>query len=76
MGMALDGPLASDETFTEQGVQFVIDKKLFEDAKPISVDFIESAMGQGFLLKSALSADKGDDCCASSEGGCGSGCSA
>lgn len=72
--MALDGPLASDETFTEQGVQFVIDKKLFEDAKPISIDFIESAMGQGFLLKSALS--KSDDCCASSDGGCGSGCSA
>ncbi len=70
--MALDGPLASDETFTEQGVKFVIDKKLFEDAKPISIDFIESAMGAGFILKSGIS---GGDCCASSAGGCGSGCS-
>lgn len=73
--MALDGPLASDETFTEQGVTFVIDKQLFQDAKPINIDFIESAMGAGFLLKSALSANRGDSCCASSEGGCGSGCS-
>lgn len=73
--MALDGPLASDETFTEQGVNFVIDKKLFEDAKPISIDFIESAMGAGFLLKSGLTAGDGGDCCASSAGGCGSGCS-
>jgi len=75
LGMALDGPLASDEIFTEQGVKFVIDKKLFEDAKPISIDFIESAMGAGFLLKSALNAGAGGDCCASSSGGCGSGCS-
>ena len=72
--MALDGPSASDETFTEQGVKFVIDKNLYEDAKPISIDFIESAMGAGFLLKSALSGKGGDSCCASSEGGCGSGC--
>ena len=73
--MALDGPLASDETFTEQGVTFVVDKKLLEDAKPISIDFIESAMGSGFLLKSGLKAAEGDDCCSSSAGGCGSGCS-
>ncbi|MBP1749940.1 MAG: putative cytosolic protein [Deltaproteobacteria bacterium] len=73
--MALDGPLASDEIFTEQGVEFVIDKKLFEDAKPISIDFIESAMGAGFLLKSGLSASGDDGCCSSSAGGCGSGCS-
>jgi len=74
--MALDGPLASDEVFTEQGVQFVIDKKLFEDAKPISIDFVESAMGAGFLMKSGLQAEGDGDCCSSSAGGCGSGCSA
>ncbi len=74
MGMALDGPLASDETFTEKGVKFIIDKGLYEEAKPISIDFVESPMGSGFLLKSALSG-KGGDCCASSSGGCGSGCS-
>ena len=73
MGMALDGPLASDETFTEKGVSFVIDKGLYEEAKPISIDFVESAMGSGFLLKSALSG-RGGECCSSGSGGCGSGC--
>jgi len=73
--MALDGPKESDEIFTEQGVKFVIDKGLLEEAKPINIDFIESAMGAGFMLKSALSDRKGDDCCATSSGGCGSGCS-
>ncbi len=75
MGMALDGPLTSDETFMEKGVKFIIDKELYEEAKPISVDFVESPMGAGFLLKSSLSAKGGGDCCASSAGGCGSGCS-
>ena len=71
--MALDGPLDSDEIFTEQGVTFIVDKGLLEEAKPISIDFIESATGSGFLLKSALSAGQGGDCCATSSGGCGSG---
>ena len=73
--MALDGPQENDEVFTQQGVKFVIDKGLFEEAKPINIDFIESAMGAGFMLKSALTAKQGDSCCATSSGGCGSGCS-
>lgn len=73
--MALDGPQENDEVFTQQGVKFVIDKGLFEEAKPINIDFIESAMGAGFMLTSPISAKKGDSCCATSAGGCGSGCS-
>ncbi|MDD3846114.1 MAG: hypothetical protein PHC90_07085 [Syntrophorhabdaceae bacterium] len=75
MGMALDGPLSGDETFVEKGVKFIIDKELYEEAKPINIDFIESATGAGFLLKSALSAKNSGDCCSTSAGGCGSGCS-
>lgn len=73
--MALDGPQENDEVFTQQGVKFVIDKGLLEEAKPINIDFIESAMGAGFMLKSALKEKQGDSCCATSSGGCGSGCS-
>ncbi len=62
--MALDGPQDNDETFNEKGVTFLINKELYDDVKPISVDFVESAMGAGFSLKSALS-ERG--------GGCGSG---
>lgn len=63
--MALDGPLDSDEVFTEHGVRFIVDKGLFEEVKPISVDFVQSAMGEGFMLRSALSAKN--------DGGCGGG---
>jgi Fe-S cluster assembly iron-binding protein IscA len=62
--MALDEPQASDVTYTEHGVTFAIEKGLFEEVKPIRVDFVESAQGSGFQLSSSLA--KGD--------GCGSSC--
>ena len=62
--MALDEPRENDETFSEKGITFLVDKVLFEDVKPISVDFVESEMGAGFMVKSALS-DR--------NAGCGSG---
>ncbi len=63
--MALDEPQENDETFNEKGVTFLINKELYNDVKPISVDFVESALGAGFSVKSALSERAG--------GGCGSG---
>ncbi len=62
--MALDESKENDEVFNEKGITFVIEKKLFEEAKPISIDFVQSPMGAGFAIKSELS--KG--------GGCGSSC--
>jgi Fe-S cluster assembly iron-binding protein IscA len=64
--MALDEPKIEDEVFDEKGTKFVIDKDLLNQAKPINVDFIETARGSGFKLTSALVAP---------EGGCGSSCS-
>ncbi len=62
--MALDEPRENDETFNEKGITFLVEKALFDDVKPISIDFVESAMGAGFMVKSALS-DR--------NAGCGSG---
>jgi Fe-S cluster assembly iron-binding protein IscA len=62
--MALDGPQENDETLNEKGVTFLVNKELFDKVKPISIDFIESAMGAGFMVQSALS---------NKDGGCGSG---
>jgi iron-sulfur cluster assembly protein len=62
--MALDEPQETDVTYTEDGVTFTIEKDLFEKAKPIRVDFIESAQGSGFQLASSLVTG----------GGCGSSC--
>jgi Fe-S cluster assembly iron-binding protein IscA len=62
--MALDESQANDETFNEKGITFLVNKELFDDVKPISIDFVESEMGAGFSVKSALS---------SKNEGCGSG---
>lgn len=59
--MALDEPQQNDMTFTEQGITFAIDKDLFEEAKPIRVDFIETPGGSGFHLSSNL--PTGGGCC-------------
>ncbi len=59
--MALDEPKENDVTLTEQGITFVIEKGLFEEAKPIHVDFVESPNGSGFSLTSNLPASGG--CC-------------
>ena len=53
--MALDEPHGNDETFTEKGIVFLVDKGLFEDVKPISIDFVQTERGAGFAIKSQLS---------------------
>ena len=63
--MALDEPQEKDMTFTDKGVTFAVEKALFEKAKPIRVDFIESAKGSGFKLTSSLAT--GDGCADSCE---------
>ena len=59
--MALDEPQENDLTFTDQGITFAVEKDLFEKAKPIRVDFVESLDGSGFQLKSNL--PSGGACC-------------
>lgn len=52
--MALDEPKEDDQVFTERGVTFLIEKALFDRAKPISIDYVLNAMGGGYMLKSEL----------------------
>jgi Fe-S cluster assembly iron-binding protein IscA len=59
--MAMDEPQESDVTFTDQNITFAIDRDLFEKAKPIRVDFVESVNGSGFELTSSL--PKAGGCC-------------
>ncbi len=64
LGMAQDEPQEKDMTFTYRGITFAIDKDLFEEAKPICVDFRESAGGSDFKISSSLAtgAGCGDSC--------------
>jgi iron-sulfur cluster assembly protein len=61
--MALDEPNDSDQVFETGGFTFLIEKQLLEDAKPITVDYIISPTGEGFIINSG--AKKASDC-----GGC------
>jgi iron-sulfur cluster assembly protein len=65
--MALDEPKETDEVISEKGITFLIDKELYEEVKPVSVDFIETERGAGFKVTSATPQGEG--------GGCGSTCS-
>lgn len=58
--MALDEPSDNDEVIKDNGVTYLIDKNLLEQAKPINVDFVTGAMGSGFSISSNL--PKGDSC--------------
>ena len=53
--MALDEPKENDEIIEESGIKYLIEKDLYERVKPINVDFVESAMGSGFSITSAMS---------------------
>jgi len=58
--MALDESKEDDEVFKENGITFMINKDLLELAKPITVDYVITRMGNGFKLTSGL--DAGSSC--------------
>jgi iron-sulfur cluster assembly protein len=58
--MALDEPKGDDEVVKEDGVTYLINKQLFDQVKPLTVDFVESAHGSGFSIQSSLA--KGGSC--------------
>ena len=62
--MALDEPQEKDMTFTDKGITFAVEKDLFEKAKPIGIDFVESAGGSSFKITSNLASGGscGDSC--------------
>jgi iron-sulfur cluster assembly protein len=68
LGMALDEPSVNDEVIKDNDITYLIEKGLFEEIKPINIDFIESSMGSGFSITSKLS--MGHSC-----GSCGGSCS-
>jgi len=61
LGMALDEQQDNDITFTDREINYIIEKELFDKAKPIKIDFVESFIGSGFQLTSSLPASGG--CC-------------
>ena len=60
--MELDEPKENDHVFTESGVTFLIEKTLLDRAKSVKIDYVHSAMGSGYTLKSHLLKDNGEEC--------------
>jgi Fe-S cluster assembly iron-binding protein IscA len=58
--MALDEPKDNDEIMSNNGITFLMEKQLFEQVRPVTVDFVESAYGSGFSIASSLA--KGGTC--------------
>ena len=54
LGMALDEPRDNDEVFDDRELTYVVDKNLFEQIKPIKVDYINTPMGAGFNIGSNM----------------------
>jgi iron-sulfur cluster assembly protein len=54
--MALDEPKQGDQVFEDGGIKFLIDKQLFDQAKPIRIDFLASKRRSGFSVSGNLSA--------------------
>lgn len=48
--MTLDEPHEDDETFRVEGLTFLINKQLFEEVKPVKIDFVETPAGEGFTI--------------------------
>jgi Fe-S cluster assembly iron-binding protein IscA len=63
--MALDESTENDEVIENGGFTFLIEKKLLQEAKPITVDYVISPGGEGFVISSGMKKDSD----------CGGGCS-
>ena len=60
LDLFFDEPTANDLRLEENGLAFIIDKTVYEQAKPISIDYSENPVTPGFLVSSAL--DSGAAC--------------
>jgi Fe-S cluster assembly iron-binding protein IscA len=66
LAMALDEKREDDTVFTHGGVAYIMEKILFEKAKPVKVDY----SGMGFNLSSSLELNSGCSSCGSAGSCC------
>lgn len=62
LGMALDEPKVNDEIIKDNDITYLIEKELFNQIKPINIDFIDTEMGSGFSITSGMSKEKESSC--------------
>ena len=69
LGLALDEPKDTDETFDNDAVKFLVDNDLMKNCGDIKVDYNDAGYRSGFAISSTIPISGG------SEGGCGGSCS-
>jgi iron-sulfur cluster assembly protein len=52
--MALDEPKEDDAIFNESGITYTISKQLYEQVKPIKVEYVDTARGSGYRISANL----------------------
>lgn len=63
LGMTLDDANThADEVISTDGTTFIVEKELFNQVKPINIDFIITPAGAGFKLTSNLPQPRGGCC--------------
>jgi Fe-S cluster assembly iron-binding protein IscA len=58
--MALDEPNEKDQVFDFEGLTYLVDSSLMNQARPIKVDYMEDGHCSGFAITSGLA--KPDGC--------------
>jgi Fe-S cluster assembly iron-binding protein IscA len=58
--MALDEPKEEDQSFELEGLTYLVDSALLNQARPIKIDYVEDGHCSGFAITSMLS--KPDSC--------------
>lgn len=53
--MALDEPKEEDQSFELDGLTYLVDSALWNQARPIKVDYVEDGQCSGFAITSMLS---------------------
>jgi Fe-S cluster assembly iron-binding protein IscA len=66
LALALDEPKDSDETLSNNGVTYLIDKELHERVGGVNVDFVEQGWRSGFVVSSDNPVSSGPSSCGSS----------
>jgi Fe-S cluster assembly iron-binding protein IscA len=57
--MALDEPNEKDKVFELEGLTYLVDDGLMNQARPIKVDYVEDNHNSGFAITSKLSSPDG-----------------
>jgi len=61
--MVLEEPTADDEIFKEGGITYAINKDLYQQVKPIQLEYVQTERGSGYRITSSMQKSCGSCSC-------------